>query len=86
MYFFHYRLIIFCFRLWLCGYSEEKKPLTREQMYDDISQEHANKTVTFEQHSSLPSLQCSVHPCKYVQYLVLEIIYYYCNRRYKKPF
>lgn len=37
-----------------------------DQMYEDISQEHANKTVTFEQHSSLSSRQCSVHPCKYV--------------------
>lgn len=52
-------------RLWLTGYDEEGLPLTIEKMYDDLSQEHANKTVTFEQHTSLTSKQCSVHPCRH---------------------
>lgn len=25
-------------RLWLCGYNENQKPLTIDQMYEDISQ------------------------------------------------
>lgn len=52
-------------RLWLTGYNEEGIPLTNEKMYEDLSQEHANKTVTFEQHTSLSSRQCSVHPCRH---------------------
>ena len=57
--------------MWLSGYNEEGIPLKIDQMYEDISQEHANKTVTFEQHSSLSSRQCSVHPCKYVLTIML---------------
>jgi len=52
-------------RLWLTGYNEEGIPLSVEKMYEDLSQEHANKTVTFEQHTSLSSRQCSVHPCRH---------------------
>ena len=61
-----YIIILWFTRLWLSGYSEDGIPLTIEQMYEDISQEHANKTVTFEQHTSLSNRQCSVHPCKWV--------------------
>jgi len=63
-------------RLWLSGYNEEGIPLKIDQMYEDISQEHANKTVTFEQHSSLSSRQCSVHPCKHASVMkkLIEVV------------
>jgi len=63
-------------RLWLSGYSEDGIPLTIEQMYEDISQEHANKTVTFEQHTSLSNRQCSVHPCKHAAVMkkLIEVV------------
>ncbi|KOB68968.1 Autophagy-related protein 3, partial [Operophtera brumata] len=43
-------------RLWLIGYDE---------MYEDVSQDHAKKTVTMESHPHLsgPSM-ASVHPCR----------------------
>ena len=45
--------------------SQNRKALTKEKMYEDISQDHANKTVTMESH---PHIQgppmASVHPCK----------------------
>lgn len=54
-------------RLWVVGYDENRKPLTVEQMYEDVSQDHAKKTVTMETHPHLPGPNmASVHPCKYV--------------------
>ncbi|KAK8379726.1 hypothetical protein O3P69_019611 [Scylla paramamosain] len=40
-------------RLWLTGYDENRQPLSVEEMYEDFSQDHANKTVTMEAHSNL---------------------------------
>uniref|UniRef100_A0A3Q3WGY2 Ubiquitin-like-conjugating enzyme ATG3 n=1 Tax=Mola mola TaxID=94237 RepID=A0A3Q3WGY2_MOLML len=51
-------------RLWLFGYDEDRQPLSVEQMYEDISQDHVKKTVTIENHPHLPPpAMCSVHPC-----------------------
>ena len=53
-------------RLWLFGYSESRTPLTVDQMYEDFSADHANKTITMETHPHLPGPpQASVHPCKH---------------------
>ena len=54
-------------RLWLTGYDEHHKPLSVEKMYDDISQDHAKKTVTMEQHPNLPGSgpMPSIHPCRH---------------------
>jgi len=55
-------------RLWLFGYSESRAPMTVEQMYEDFSADHANKTITMETHPHLPGPpQASVHPCKHAQ-------------------
>lgn len=55
-------------RLWLTGYNENRKPLTVEEMYEDFSADHANKTITMETHPHLPGgPQASVHPCKHAQ-------------------
>ncbi|XP_059620584.1 ubiquitin-like-conjugating enzyme ATG3 [Phlebotomus argentipes] len=53
-------------RLWVVGYDENRKSLTMEQMYEDVSQDHAKKTVTMESHPHLPGPNmASVHPCKH---------------------
>ncbi len=55
-------------RLFLNGYDEKRRPLTVDQMYEDFSADHANKTITMETHPHLPSgspAQASVHPCKH---------------------
>ena len=45
---------------------QNRKPLTIEQMYEDISQDHAQKTVTMETHPHLSGPpMVSVHPCRY---------------------
>ncbi|XP_037302495.1 ubiquitin-like-conjugating enzyme ATG3, partial [Manduca sexta] len=50
-------------RLWLIGYDENRTLLSVEAMYEDVSQDHAKKTVTMESHPHLsgPSM-ASVHP------------------------
>lgn len=54
-------------RLWVVGYDENRQPLNVEQMYEDVSQDHAKKTVTMETHPHLPGPNmASVHPCKWV--------------------
>ena len=37
-------------------------------MYDDISEDHAKKTVTFETHPHIPgTLMASIHPCRHAE-------------------
>ncbi|KAG8900881.1 E2-like enzyme [Tulasnella sp. 403] len=52
-------------RIWLYGYDENRRPLTPPEIFQDVSADHAFKTVTIEQfpHSSLQA--ASVHPCKH---------------------
>ncbi|KAG5723222.1 Autophagy-related protein 3 [Termitomyces sp. T112] len=53
-------------RVWLIGYDENGTPLTPSQIFQDISADHAHKTVTIEPFIHSVSLQAaSVHPCKH---------------------
>jgi len=55
-------------RLWLTGYDETRRAMTVDEMYEDFSADHANKTITMETHPHLPGPpQASVHPCKHAQ-------------------
>ncbi|KAF5295438.1 hypothetical protein FQA39_LY13099 [Lamprigera yunnana] len=55
-------------RLWLTGYDENHKPLTVNQIYEDVSKDYAMKTVTMEVHPhlSVPRM-ASVHPCRHAE-------------------
>jgi ubiquitin-like-conjugating enzyme ATG3 len=37
-------------RLWLFGYSEDGQVLSKEEIFEDVMADYANKTVTFENH------------------------------------
>ncbi|XP_015375404.1 PREDICTED: ubiquitin-like-conjugating enzyme ATG3 [Diuraphis noxia] len=53
-------------RLWLYGYNENQGPLSVEEMYEDVSQDYAKKTVTMESHPHVPGpSMASIHPCKH---------------------
>ena len=43
-------LLLFYSRVFLFGYDENGSPLSTEQIFEDISQDHAKKTVTIEGH------------------------------------
>ncbi|BGP42541.1 E2-like enzyme [Rhodotorula kratochvilovae] len=53
-------------RMWLLGYDEHKRPLPPTSALEDVSSDHALKTVTIEPfpHSSALAI-ASVHPCKH---------------------
>lgn len=47
---------------------QNRKPLNVDQMYEDVSQDHAKKTVTMESHPNLPNVvAASVHPCRHAE-------------------
>ena len=52
-------------RVWLNGYDERRRALDPVKALEDISAEHAKKTVTIDPHphTSVPS--ASIHPCKH---------------------
>ncbi|TCD68261.1 E2-like enzyme [Steccherinum ochraceum] len=54
-------------RIWLVGYDEKNRtPLTPPQIFQDVSADHAFKTVTIEPFPHSATLQAaSVHPCKH---------------------
>ncbi|PJF18141.1 Autophagy-related protein 3 [Paramicrosporidium saccamoebae] len=52
-------------RLWLAGYDESSNPLPPTKIFDDISREHAHKTVTIETHPHLDTPMASIHPCRH---------------------
>ncbi|ORX68952.1 hypothetical protein DL89DRAFT_278416 [Linderina pennispora] len=52
-------------RVWLFGYDEQGSPLTARQIFEDISEDHARKTVTIETHPHLSLQMASIHPCKH---------------------
>jgi len=52
-------------RLWLAGYDEHGAPLAPTRIFDDISREHARKTVTIESHPHLEMAMASIHPCRH---------------------
>ena len=52
-------------RLWLFGYNEKAGPLKKEEMFEDIMSDYANKTVTIESHPHLGVNCVSIHPCKH---------------------
>uniref|UniRef100_A0A1D1XYR2 Autophagy-related protein 3 n=1 Tax=Anthurium amnicola TaxID=1678845 RepID=A0A1D1XYR2_9ARAE len=54
-------------RMWLFGYDEHRRPLTSAQIFEDISQDYAKKTVTIEAHPHLNMSLASIHPCRHAQ-------------------
>lgn len=52
-------------RVWLTGYDESRKLLDPELVLEDVSQDHARKTVTIEDHPHLHGKHASIHPCRH---------------------
>uniref|UniRef100_A0A0N4ZIT1 Ubiquitin-like-conjugating enzyme ATG3 n=1 Tax=Parastrongyloides trichosuri TaxID=131310 RepID=A0A0N4ZIT1_PARTI len=62
-------------RLWLMGYNENKQLLTVDEMNEDFSQDHQNKTITFETHPFSNLQMASIHPCRHA-----EVVKKICNQ------
>jgi len=52
-------------RVWLFGWSENLQPLNSKQIFMDISEDHAKKTVTMETHPCFGNPWATIHPCKH---------------------
>ncbi|PWN19059.1 hypothetical protein BCV69DRAFT_284659 [Microstroma glucosiphilum] len=53
-------------RMWLIGYDESGSPLKPSEIFEDISSDYAQKTVTIEPFPHKSGLStASVHPCKH---------------------
>ncbi|CAG8533258.1 11972_t:CDS:2 [Acaulospora colombiana] len=44
-----------------------RRPLTSTQIFEDVSQDYAKKTVTIETHPHLNMSLASIHPCRHAQ-------------------
>jgi ubiquitin-like-conjugating enzyme ATG3 len=52
-------------RVWLHGYDERRNALDPKKAFEDISAEHAKKTVTIDPHPHTGAPSASIHPCKH---------------------
>jgi len=52
-------------RVYLFGYDERRQPLSADQIMEDISGDHAGKTVTVDPHPHLSIPHASIHPCRH---------------------
>eukprot|EP01124_Arcella_intermedia_P019424 TRINITY_DN26736_c0_g1_i1.p1 TRINITY_DN26736_c0_g1~~TRINITY_DN26736_c0_g1_i1.p1 ORF type:complete len:290 (+),score=78.90 TRINITY_DN26736_c0_g1_i1:76-870(+) len=52
-------------KIWLLGYAENGRLLTPQEIFMDISADHAGKTVTVEPHPHLGTPFAYIHPCKH---------------------
>eukprot|EP00472_Partenskyella_glossopodia_P004708 CAMPEP_0197527336 /NCGR_PEP_ID=MMETSP1318-20131121/21133_1 /TAXON_ID=552666 /ORGANISM="Partenskyella glossopodia, Strain RCC365" /LENGTH=397 /DNA_ID=CAMNT_0043081909 /DNA_START=34 /DNA_END=1227 /DNA_ORIENTATION=+ len=52
-------------RIFLFGYDQDRQPLSTKQIMEDISADHAHKTVTVDPHPHLEVPHASIHPCKH---------------------
>lgn len=53
-------------RFWLVGYDEDRQPLPASKVLEDVSEEHARKTITVEKFPHMPMITAaSIHPCKH---------------------
>lgn len=56
-----------CPRFWLVGYDESRHPLAPDQVLEDVSEEHARKTITVDPHPHMSLVAASIHPCKHAE-------------------
>lgn len=68
-------------RFWLLGFDEQGRPLSSSQVLEDVSEDHARKTITVEPHphgggggggssssSTATTIQAaSIHPCRHAE-------------------
>jgi len=51
--------------VWLFGYDENDNALAPNEVFMDVSQDHAHKTVTIDTHPHMQVSSAYIHPCKH---------------------
>jgi len=54
-------------RLWLVGFDESRQPLHPNKVLEDVSEDHARKTITLDPHPNLSMSAASIHPCRHAE-------------------
>jgi len=54
-------------RVWLMGYADDNsnRPLTGDEMMEDVISDYAHRTVTVENHPHVSGPHASIHPCQH---------------------
>jgi ubiquitin-like-conjugating enzyme ATG3 len=54
-------------RVWLLGYADDgsSRPLTGDEMMQDVISDYAHRTVTIENHPNISGAHASIHPCQH---------------------
>lgn len=54
-------------RVWLMGYADDgsSRPLTGDEMMQDVISDYAHRTVTIENHPNVNGPHASIHPCQH---------------------
>lgn len=54
-------------RIWLMGYTDDgsNRPLTGDEMMNDVISDYAHRTVTVENHPHVSGPHASIHPCQH---------------------
>ena len=54
-------------RVWLMGYADDgsSRPLTGDEMMQDVISDYAHRTVTIENHPHVHGPHASIHPCQH---------------------
>ena len=66
-------------RMWLFGYDEEGKILTKNQMLEDVMKENRDTTCTISEQPCTGQQNLSIHPCKHSSLLKKMIASYEKN-------
>lgn len=56
-------------RFWLSGVDYQNKPLTKEQIMEEVMSEYREKTVTFDKQPHTGEYMVNIHPCKHANVL-----------------
>lgn len=56
-------------RLWLTGVDSKNRPLTQEQIMEEVMKEYRDKTVTYDKQPHTGEFMINIHPCKHANVL-----------------
>lgn len=56
-------------RLWLTGVDSKNRPLTKEEIMQEVMPEYREKTVTYDQQPQTGEFMANIHPCKHANVL-----------------
>lgn len=56
-------------RLWLTGVNSKNRPLTKEEIMEEVMPEYREKTVTYDQQPQTGEFMANIHPCRHANVL-----------------